>query len=210
MAKTPNNSRKKAASSEGHVAQTASLAVPAGKLLKRADAARRLGVSTSSIRRMEGTDLQPIIGPDGVRYFAEEQVEAVYVRIRRTCNVQPSDDSGLVAARVFEHLNAGANPADIVKALRLEPHIVEQLVAQWLRLSRTLLLTSEQTREVQRALGADPVVDEASLLGAIAEYKRASPDYCARCKTARAVHCMECSRKSALRALAAEGAHRLF
>ena len=56
------------------------MAVPGGKLLKRAEVARRLGLSMSSVRRMEGTTLQPIVAPNGVRYFAEEQIEAVFVR----------------------------------------------------------------------------------------------------------------------------------
>lgn len=210
MMRTPANSRKRTAPTKEHTPEAVALTVPAGKLLKRAEAARRLGVSTSSVRRMEGSELQPIVGANGVRYFAEEQIEAVYVRIRRTRTVVPEDDSGAVAARVFERLNAGTNPADIVKDLRLEPELVERLVEQWQRLAQAVLLTRDQARLIQRALGGDPVVDEASLLAAIAEYKRASPDYCERCNTGRSVHCLECARKAGLSALHAEASERLY
>ena len=210
MPRTPVKPRQNPDPTNNPASQAVAVTLPAGKLLKRAEAARRLGVSTSSVRRMEGTDLQPIVGPDGVRYFAEEQIEAVYVRIRRTHRMESADDSGMVAGRVFEHLNAGTNPADIVKNLRLEPEPVGQLVEQWQRLARAVLLTRDQARAIQRSLGGDPIVDEASLLTAISEYKRGSPDYCERCNTRRSVHCLGCARKAGLSALHAEGSERLY
>ena len=38
-------------------------AVPAGRLLRRTEAARMLGVSKSTLRRMEGDALTPVVGP---------------------------------------------------------------------------------------------------------------------------------------------------
>jgi hypothetical protein len=45
---------------------------------------RRLGLSVSTVRRMEGVQLKPIVGERGVRYFEETEIQAVFVRLRRT------------------------------------------------------------------------------------------------------------------------------
>ena len=63
MLRTPVKPRQNPDPTNNPASQAVEVTLPAGKLLKRAEAARRLGVSTSSVRRMEGTDLQPIVGP---------------------------------------------------------------------------------------------------------------------------------------------------
>ena len=190
--------------------EPATLTLPPGKFLKRSDVARRFGVSTSSIRRMEGSSLQPIVGPKGVRYFAEEQIEAVFVRIRRTSRAEIVDTSGPVAGCVFERLKAGMDAADIVKELRLEPELVEKLLKQWQRLSEAVMLTNADAQQIRRALGGYTVTDEASLLGAIAEHKRESANYCERCHDHTAAYCLECARLVGRSALAEANANRLF
>ena len=52
---------------------------PPGKLLGRAQAARMLGVSKSTLRRMEGEALTPVVGPKNVRLFHEEEIRSVVV-----------------------------------------------------------------------------------------------------------------------------------
>src|SRR5882724_9074736 len=111
--------------------EAAKLALPAGKLLKRGDVARRLGLSQSTVRRMEGKTLQPSLGPRGTRYFVEEHVEAVLVRIRRTQLAEPPDSTGALAAQVFERFRCGLNAVDVVKELRIDPDWVETLAADW-------------------------------------------------------------------------------
>lgn len=43
--------------------------------LTRIEVARRLGVSKSWVRRLEGVELFPLIGPGGVRYFDAGRVD---------------------------------------------------------------------------------------------------------------------------------------
>src|SRR5450432_2893768 len=54
-----------------------------GRFLTRRQVARRLGLSLSTVRRMEGVQLKPIVGERGVRYFEETEIQAVFVRRRR-------------------------------------------------------------------------------------------------------------------------------
>jgi len=57
----------------------ATLAGSAGKLLTRGQVARRLGLSLSTVRRMEGVQLKPIVGERGVRYFEETEIQTVLI-----------------------------------------------------------------------------------------------------------------------------------
>lgn len=45
--------------------------------LTRGRVARMLGVSISTVRRMEGVTLHPVVGPDGTRVFDRAIVEAI-------------------------------------------------------------------------------------------------------------------------------------
>jgi hypothetical protein len=191
-------------------AASAALALPSGKLMKRADVARRLGLSQSSVRRMEGTVLQPIVGPNRVRYFVEEHVEAVFIRIRHTQSVEQTDIPGPLAAQVFERFRSGLNAVDIVKELRIDPELVEQLATDWQRFTSTMLLRDTEVKEVQRALRAKAITDSPSLLAAIADHKRGAIDHCTRCENARASYCLECARAVGRRDLRREAANRLF
>jgi len=68
---------------EAEIVDPAEPAGPSGRLLTRGQVARRLGTSLSTVRRMEGEQLKPIIGPRGVHYFEETEIQAVFVRVRR-------------------------------------------------------------------------------------------------------------------------------
>src|SRR6188768_3278456 len=68
---------------EAEIVEPAGPAGPSGRLLTRGQVARRLGTSLSTVRRMEGEQLKPIIGPRGVHYFEETEIQAVFVRVRR-------------------------------------------------------------------------------------------------------------------------------
>lgn len=57
---------------------------PAGdRLLTRAQAAALLGTSVSSIRRLEGGVLEPVVDPKGVHHFRESQVRELASREKR-------------------------------------------------------------------------------------------------------------------------------
>jgi hypothetical protein len=72
-----------------------------GKLLTRREAAERLGISETTLRRRERDELKPIV-VDGVHMFEERQVRSV-TTLRRQVGVLGAVDGG-VAADVFELL----------------------------------------------------------------------------------------------------------
>jgi hypothetical protein len=121
-----------------------------GKLLRRTEAARLLGVSKSTLRRMEGTALTPVVGPKNVHLFQEEEVRAVVVTRRAYVGVQAN--RGDVAADAFALFDAGVHVVDAVKQLRVSPDVIEGLYERWARLRSMLILSAEARSEIATVL----------------------------------------------------------
>lgn len=113
--------------------------VPDGKLT-RAEVARRLGVSRTTLRRLEGKSLHPSEGPGGIRFFEEREVEAFQITYRhsRSSASRREDEqtSGDHAAEAFEHFDRGSSTVEVVKALRLHPDHVVALHDAWRRMKQ--------------------------------------------------------------------------
>jgi hypothetical protein len=134
-----------------------------GRLLKRAEAARLLGVSVSTLRRREGADLTPIVDADGVHMFDESEVRSVMVTVRQRKSVHAlGASSGDVAADVFTLLDAGEHPVDIVKQLRVAPDAVVALYEQWVVMRGGFTVSAEQAVELGRLAGSRMTATNAS------------------------------------------------
>lgn len=118
--------------------EAATLAAPeeAPGLLTRTQAARVLGVSVSTVIRREHV-LKPVV-VNGVHLFDERVLrrEVVTVRQRQAMGSLGST-AGDVAAAVFELLEAGVEPTQIVIRLRVPPDAVEALRAQYVEMRRS-------------------------------------------------------------------------
>jgi hypothetical protein len=188
---------------------SAMLATPPGRLT-RSQAARRLGVSVTTLRRMEGGVLHPEKGPGDVRLFDVSEVEAAFLRIRSSRpGITVAD--GEVAAEVFGLLDDGLNPVDVVKRTHVAPDIVEQLQVQWARMRRALLLSPEARERVEVALlgvgasSADGWVFKTAADLEVAIADAATPTGCARCGKNSASLCRGCAKEYGLRTSAEAG-----
>jgi hypothetical protein len=143
---------------------TAKAASP-DKLVNRSEAARMLGVSVSTLRRREGTELTPVVDANGVHMFEEAQVRSVMVTIRRRqCLQSLGARAGDLAADVFEMLDNAVHPVDIVKRLRVPPDVVTTLREQWFAMRGGFSVSAEQAdaiRELARATERFANADEA-------------------------------------------------
>jgi len=126
----------------------------AGKLVGRSQAARLLGVSKSTVRRMEGQGLTPVVGPNNTHLFHEEQVQSLIVT-RRSETGSPSRVTGDIAADAFRLLDEGLHPVDVVKRLRLEPDLVEALHLNWSRMRGQLVLSADGITSLHRLICGD-------------------------------------------------------
>lgn len=102
-----------------------------GNWIKRADAANILEISYASVRRLEGKELFPKRDDRGVWWFLESQVREVARRLKETSAKVHETCDGETAAKAFELLDAGKNPADLVTALRIHPGLARALHRDW-------------------------------------------------------------------------------
>lgn len=125
-----------------------------------------LGVSVSTLRRREGADLTPVVDADGVHMFDESEVRSVMVTVRRRQSVHALGASiGDVAADVFELLDAGEHPVDIVKRLRVAPEAVVGLHEQWVTMRGGFAVSAGQAGELVRlARSRSPLTSGAGLV----------------------------------------------
>ena len=112
--------------------------------LTRGQVAARLGISVSTVRRLEGTRLHPTIDSDDVRWFDEKEVASLAAELANSTpskrkgnrnlagpEAAPTQSKGEVAALVFERLEQRQSLAEIVIGLRVSPEVVRELYDQW-------------------------------------------------------------------------------
>ncbi len=113
--------------------------------LTRGQVATRLGISVSTVRRLEGTKLHPTIDSDDVRWFDENEVASLAAEIANTTNPKrrggslaattttaaPGRSHGEIAALAFERFEQRQSLAEIVVGLRVAPETVRFLFEQW-------------------------------------------------------------------------------
>jgi DNA-binding transcriptional MerR regulator len=119
--------------SEGWLSVSGALA----RRLTRDDVAKRLGISVSTVRRLEGSKLHPLITATGVRRFKPDDVERVAAALAANQNTPRNAEKaavraaelskGELAALVFERLEQRHSLAEIVIALRVPPDDVREL-----------------------------------------------------------------------------------
>lgn len=186
-----------------------------GRLLRRTEAARLLGVSKSTLRRMEGTSLTPVVGPKNVHLFQEEEVRSVVVTRRARFDSQPG--SGEIAAEAFALFDAGLHVVDVVKQLRAMPDVIESLYATWARLRGMMVLSVEARSELSKTLlGWDDgsLKTETDVIAFVKKWMlEESMRRCAQCKNEMACFCRACAKRWGLAAakehLGQERARRL-
>jgi hypothetical protein len=188
----------------------AMLAGPSSKLLTRGEVARRLGLSLSTVRRMEGVQLKPIVGERGVRYFEETEIQTVLVRVRRTRVPDDERADGTLAAAAFTRFRNGADVVAVVTELRVAPEKIESLFEHWKRLRGTVLLDAMSLTALAGALGASNLTDENALLSAVSEFKKSTGQQCVLCEQEPAHWCRDCAQEAGRADAIEREARKLF
>lgn len=130
-------------------------------LIGRTEAARTLGVSTSTfIRHVEGKVLPAIANEKGWRLFRREEVLRIrstvaLPRVRRTKRdeAQPATTVDReVAVQVLEMLDAGKSIVEVARTLRLLPEELENLFQWWRTHHGALWLSGLDLAAIQEQL----------------------------------------------------------
>jgi hypothetical protein len=124
-------------------------------LLTRAEAAALLRCSISSIRRLEGHTLHPVVGTDGVHLF--DPVDLVRVASERSATTVDASKEGERDARVFEALEEGKRLREIVTTMRLPVDVATKLHAAWQKMGdgHDMVLSNARLAQLRAALQAD-------------------------------------------------------
>ncbi|MFZ5893401.1 MAG: hypothetical protein ACOY0T_20235, partial [Myxococcota bacterium] len=150
------------------------------------------------------------VGQNGVRYFAAEEIEAVFVRVRRSIATEHPRTDDTAAAEAFAMFRDGKDPADVVRQLGVEPEVVEQLFKAWARFQQTILLQGAQLEALRRLFPGQALVNERALVDAVGELRSISCFWCERCRAHPPYYCLDCARDAGVRAFADEDVTRLF
>jgi hypothetical protein len=196
---------------DAHEVVSTTVAAPADRLLGRAQAAQLLGVSKSTLRRMEGEQLMPVVGPKNVRLFHEEQIRSLVVT--RRAEVASTHPSGDLAADAFELFDAGLHPVDVVKKLRVEPSLIESLHQRWSAWRGMLVLSTAGASQLHELLSDDgsapPAKTETELLALARTWiVETSIRHCEQCRSESASFCRRCAKVWGLGAAKREVASR--
>jgi len=109
------------------------------QLLTRTQVAKRLGISTSSVRRLEWDRLQPEVDDRGVHRFDPAEVDALATpRAReparpRSVNPEARERSrrGKLAADIFRMFARQTTLAEIVHYTKQPPEVIRDLYREW-------------------------------------------------------------------------------
>jgi hypothetical protein len=166
------------------------------KLLKRNEVAEILGTSVSTVRRMEGSTLRPIVGERGEHLFHEEHVRELVVQRTRVTSQGPDTYDGPTAAVAFELFDAGHGPVEVVKRMKLDPRAARALHREWADLRGGFFVGAEASAKVER-IGflndSMPVTSGEELVRVLTECdveqcaccRRRVPHFCPSCVVAR-------------------------
>lgn len=160
-------------------------------LLTRAEAARILEVSVSTLRRLERSALPPVVDENGVHLQSEERVLEYKLQRNRTTGSSRGLD-GTLAAAAFEHFDRGSGAADVVKVLRLDPALARELLREWADLRGGFFVGATAASQLQRFAWScdDPDLKTGDdLVRLLAEMEKAS---CACCKRRTPRLCVQC------------------
>ncbi len=129
---------------------------PGDGWLTRAAAAKLIGATRSTIRRLEVAGaLHPTIDAAGIHRF--DPAEVACVARDRAARPVDSSKEGERDARAFDALDQGRSMREIVTTLRLPVELVRKLHEAWVKMGSKgdMVLSSEQLTKLRSALGID-------------------------------------------------------
>lgn len=166
----------------------------ADRFVSRAEAARFLGVSESTVRRLEHTELPPVVENGVHRHSLRKLREFGLQRASRGTKQPDSGFGGGIAGDAFGLFDEGRGPAEVVRSLRVEPHVARELFREWADLRGALAIGGVTLSKIERLadmFDGEPVSGQEALLRVLDGIwnesstclccSRATPKFCARC-----------------------------
>jgi hypothetical protein len=174
-----------------------------------AEACRALDVAKSTLRRWERQGkIVARVNERGVHLYLARDVQRLSGDSRviaavpksRAISIEVTD--GDLAAEVFEGLEAGKSPIELVIALRRPPEVIEPIVRRHARMKRSFIMTSEMLDIIGKLRGweGDTPIDDSAEFVAGLETALAAAGKCVRCRQHEAEYCSRCRRDAIVQA----------
>jgi transcriptional regulator with XRE-family HTH domain len=183
-------------------------------LLTRAELAKAIGKSKTTIRRWEAEGkLQPLVNERGVRLFRAADAKTINPQAsaealpQARAHVQTAAQAdGDLAAEVFARLERGVGAVKIVTELRVTPDVVDGLLKRWARFREGIVLAREDVIALENNLGfrlrrltAECFVEtsrkHAERLAKCMHCKKEEPRMCSSCVADRTTKCHWCQER---------------
>lgn len=184
------------------------------RMLTRAEVAQILGISMSSVRRLEANVLLAVVDESGTHLHSEKRVLA-YKLQRAAAGDGSGGDDGALASAAFDRFDRGASPVDVVKDLKITPRVARELLAEWADLGGGFVVSGIAAAKIQQLAWTcdENEVKHGDDLVAVLEQidkttcsscERRTPRLCLRCYSTRPLR----AQKLLAAAMAASGTRR--
>jgi hypothetical protein len=151
-------------------------------------AARLSGKSESRLRRLELTDLPPVVENGIHRHSIRKLFEYKVEHLSVTPQEQGFD--GTIAAAAFELFDQGLGPADVVRSLRIDPRLARDLHREWADLRGSIVIGGQAMVELQQIWWLNDELDGEGEL-------RSGEDLVRVLETHSTQACIGCKRRAA-------------
>ena len=161
------------------------------RLVGRTEAARLVGLSVATLRRLERTVLRPVVDGSGVHRHIVKRL-LYYKADRASSGADVDGREGALAAAAFKYFDRSLGAADVVKLLRVAPSVARELYREWADLGGGFVVSGEAAVRIERlALNDDdaPVRSNVDLLRLL---KRLDEPQCSGCKRRTPCFCLRC------------------
>lgn len=160
-------------------------------MLTRGEVAAILGISVSSVRRLESNVLPAVVDESGTHLHSEKRVLA-YKLQRAAAGVGSGGDAGVLASSAFECFDQGASPVDVVKELKVTPRAARDLLVEWADLRGGFVVSGAAAAKLQRLAWGCDEIDVKSGDDLVALLEQFEKTECASCHRRTPRLCLRC------------------
>ena len=161
------------------------------RTLTRGKVAKILGMSPSSVLRLDPSVLPAVVDQRGTRHYSEKRVLA-YALERAAAGDLSGGGEGAIASAAFERFDRGTSPVDVVKDLKITPRAAGELLAQWADLGGCFVVCGTAAAKIQQLAWACDEIEVKSGNDIVAVLKQIDKTACSSCERRTPRLCLRC------------------
>ncbi len=161
------------------------------RMLTRGKVAEILGMSPSSVLRLDASVLPAIVDQRGTRHYSERRVFAYAVE-RAAAGDRSGAGEGAIASAAFERFDRGASPVDVVKDLKITPRAAGELLAEWADLGGGFVVSGTAAAKIQQLAWERDEIEVKNGNDIVAVLEQIDRTACSSCERRTPRLCLRC------------------